>query len=392
MFASDPNSFPLVGIKPVLNAQNQWVGLAFQLHGAASPHVPLPALQSLLCCPESIELGTLDFYIPLADPLVLDPTQLDVLPLERIVFTIPAASLADGAVQQRCRQLADRGIRLLADGDVGIASAQAGIRGLDVDCADALPSALAMMTLPGPHLARHAADEVRAAECRKAGFTLFHGELPRPQDHDAEQGDGTTRKRLLALLGLLAQDADSRELETLLKQDPALSFQLLKLVNSAAFAPNSNPIHNFGQAINLLGRRQLQRWLQLLLYARQQVDGPANALLPLAALRAAQMEALCKLADGDRDAQDLAFLVGVFSLLDVLLAMSMTEIVSALNLDLDVVAALLDRKGQLGEMLTLVEMHAPQASALRDVGIDNETYWRSLLQAYHWALQVSRNV
>ena len=387
MFASDPNSFPLVGIKPVLNAQNQWAGLAFQMPGAAT----LPALQALLGCPESGELGALEYYIPLADPLALDAAQLDGLPLERIVFTVPAARLAEEAVQQRCKQLAERGLRLLADGEVGISAAQAGIRGLDVDCSDKLPGALAMLTLPGPHLARNAV-AARAEECRRAGFTLFLGELPRAQEHDAGQGDGTTRKRLLALLGLLAQDADSRELEALLKQDPALSFQLLKLVNSAAFAPNSNPIHNFGQAINLLGRRQLQRWLQLLLYARQQVDGPANALLPLAALRAAQMEALCKLREGDRDEQDQAFLVGVFSLLDVLLAMPMTDIVSVLNLDLDVVAALLDRTGRFGEMLALVEMHEPQASALRDVGIDNETYWRSLLQAYRWALQVSRNV
>ena len=387
MFASDPNSFPLVGIKPVLNAQHQWAGLALQLPCAAT----LPALQALLGCPESAELGSLDYFIPLADPLALDPAQLDGLPLERSVFTVPAAALGEAAVQQRCKQLAERGLRLMADGDAGIAAAQAGIRGLDFDCADALPGPLAMMTLPGPHLARNAQDE-RAEAARRAGFTLFRGELPRAQLRDAGQGDGTTRKRLLALLGLLAQDADSRELETLLKQDPALSYQLLKLVNSAAFAPNSNPIHNFGQAINLLGRRQLQRWLQLLLYARQQVDGPANTLLPLAALRAAQMEALCKLRDGDRDEQDQAFLVGVFSLLDVLLAMPMAEIVSALNLDLDVVAALLDRSGPLGDMLALVEMHEPQASALRDVGIDNETYWRSLLQAYHWALQVSRNV
>jgi len=387
MFASDPNSFPLVGIKPVLDTQNHWVGLAFQMQVAAS----LPVLQSLLCCPESEELGSLDYYIPLADPLAIDASQFDGLPLDRIVFTVPAALLADGAVQKCCKQLADRGLRLLADGDAGVAAAQAGIRGLDVDCADGLPGPLAMMALPGPHLARNV-DAVRVGECRRAGFTLFRGELPRAQEHDAGQGDGTTRKRLLALLGLLAQDADSRELEALLKQDPALSFQLLKLVNSAAFAPNSNPIHNFGQAINLLGRRQLQRWLQLLLYARQQADGPANALLPLAALRAAQMESLCRLREGERDEQDMAFLVGVFSLLDVLLAMPMTDIVSALNLDLDVVAALLDRSGELGEMLALVEMHEPQASALRDVGIDNETYWRSLLQAYHWALQVSRNV
>ncbi|WP_342117513.1 HDOD domain-containing protein [Pseudoduganella sp. OTU4001] len=345
----------------------------------------LPALQALLSCPESVELSSLDFYIPLADPLALEPSQLDGLPLSRMVFTVRAASLADDAVQKRCKELSERGLRLMADGEVSITAAQAGIRGLDFDCSEALPSALAMMTLPGPHLARN-------IHFAPTGFALYRGELPRAQEHDAGQGDGTSRKRLLALLGLLAQDADSRELETLLKQDPALSYQLLKLVNSAAFAPNSNPISNFGQAINLLGRRQLQRWLQLLLYARQQEDGLANALLPLAALRAAQMEALCKLREGDRDEQDLAFLVGVFSLLDVLLAMPMTEIVSALNLDLDVVAALLDRSGQLGEMLALVEMHVPQTSALRDVGIDNETYWRSLLQAYDWALQVSRNV
>jgi c-di-GMP phosphodiesterase len=342
MSASDPNSFPLVGIKPVLDTQNHWAGLAFQMPAAAS----LPALQLLLGCPESEALGSLDYYIPLADPLAIKASQLDGLPLARIVFTVSAAQLADSAVQQRCKHLAERGLRLLADGEAGVAPAQACLR----------------------------------------------SELPRAQQHEAAQGDGTTRKRLLALLGLLARDADSRELETLLKQDPALSFQLLKLVNSAAFAPNGNPIHNFGQAINLLGRRQLQRWLQLLLYARQQADGPANALLPLAALRAAQMEALCKLREGDRDEQDMAFLVGVFSLLDVLLAMPMTDIVSALNLDLDVVAALLDRTGELGGMLALVEMHEPQADALRDVGVDNETYWRSLLQAYHWALQVSRNV
>jgi EAL and modified HD-GYP domain-containing signal transduction protein len=143
----------------------------------------------------------------------------------------------------------------------------------------------------------------------------------------ATLGDGTSRKRLLALLGLLARDADSRELEVLLKQDPALAYHLLKLVNSAAFALSS-PIHSFGQAINVLGRRQLQRWLQLLLYARQQDDGLANPLLPLAAVRAHDGR-LAKALGWDRDQQDMAFVAGVFSLLDVLLAMPMTEIVAA---------------------------------------------------------------
>jgi EAL and modified HD-GYP domain-containing signal transduction protein len=233
--------------------------------------------------------------------------------------------------------------------------------------------------------------EQRRAECRAAGFAWFSGDYARHPERDGSVNDGTSRKRLLALLGLLARDADSRELEILLKQDPALAYHLLKVVNSAAFAPNS-PIHNFSQAINVLGRRQLQRWLQLLLYARQQDDGAANALLPFAAVRAAQMEALAKARGGDRDQQDIAFVAGVFSLLDVLLDMPMTEIVAALCLDLDVVMALLDRAGPLGEMLKLVEQDMPDSAALQALDIDPETYWRSLLQAYHWAIQVSRNL
>lgn len=384
MFASDSSPFPLVGIKPVCNTQNQWVALALQPQDATPA-----ALLALLSGPDAEALSSLDCIVPLIDPLQLEPSHLDGLATGRIVLSLPAAACDQEAVLKRCAALSEAGCRLLVEGEAGIQASRAGVSGLSLDCAEAMPSALAMLTFPGPHLARNAGSAERMEECRKAGFSWFcgaHGGLP------ADPGDdGTSRKRLLALLGLLARDADSRELETLLKQDPALSYHLLKVVNSAAFAPASI-IHNFGQAINVLGRRQLQRWLQLLLYARHQADGLPNALLPLAALRAAQMEALSKELGGERNAQDMAFLVGVFSLLDVLLAMPMTEIVAALNLDLDVVRALVERAGPLGAMLRLVERHEPDAGALRDVGIDNESYWRSLLQAYQWALQVSRNV
>ena len=161
----------------------------------------------------------------------------------------------------------------------------------------------------------------------------------------------------------------------------------------AAYVPETKPASVVPQGNTLaLYRRQLQRWLQLLLYARQQDDGKIHALLPLAAVRAAQMEALCQLRGGDRDAQDLAFMTGVFSLLDVLLGMPMEEIIATLNLAPEVSAALLERNGELGALLALVESSAPSPDGLRRAGIDGETYWRSLLQAYQWAIQVSRNL
>ena len=55
-------------------------------------------------------------------------------------------------------------------------------------------------------------------------------------------------------------------------------------------------------------------------------------------------------------------------------------------------AALLERNGELGTLLALVESATPPPEGLRRAGIDGETYWRSLLQAYQWAIQVSRNL
>ena len=171
---------------------------------------------------------------------------------------------------------------------------------------------------------------------------------------------------------------------------PPTPYHLLKLVNSAAFAV-STPITSFAQAIAVLGRRQLQRWLQLLLYARPQPDGLPNLLLPLAARRAAQVEALCRQHGGERDAQDLAFMTGVFSLLDRLLRMSMEDIARELQLPPDVAAALVHRGGQLGGWLRLAEGE-PGTDDLAAAGVTAHDWWKSQLAAYHWAIQVGRNV
>ncbi|WP_093555860.1 HDOD domain-containing protein [Pseudoduganella namucuonensis] len=390
MSSSEPSPFPLVGLQAVSNAQNEWVALSFRV--PAAPGDALAALLAALAYPDvHAALAPLDYVVSLPDPLALDATHLEQLPPARVVLVVPAAACAEPAVQARCKQLAERGYRVLVDGEAGIHAGRCAIRGMAHDCARELPGPLAMLTMSGPNLARNVGDAARLAEARQAGFDWFSGDYALHPERDGNGGDGTSRKRLLALLGLLARDADSRELEILLKQDPALAYHLLKVVNSAAFAPSS-PIHSFGQAINVLGRRQLQRWLQLLLYARQAEDGAANALLPLAAVRAAQMEALVKQRGGDRDQQDMAFVVGVFSLLDVLLDMPMTEIVSALSLDLEVVMALLDRAGALGELLALVERDIADGGALRGLGLDHESWWASQLQAHHWAIQVSRNL
>ena len=216
---------------------------------------------------------------------------------------------------------------------------------------------------------------------------------PAPPPHPHPPGKGPTQALLLKILAQTTGDSETREIEATLKQDPQLSVQLLRLVNSVAFAPTTR-INSFAHAITLLGRRQLQRWLQLLLYAGQSAGGATNPLLTAAALRAALMEGLCKASRADKAIQDEAFMVGMFSLLDQLFGKPLQEIVAPLNLVRDVSEALLERSGKLGELLALVEA-AESGSAgtgpeLRRAGISNEAWCKVQVEALSWTLKISR--
>jgi c-di-GMP phosphodiesterase len=228
--------------------------------------------------------------------------------------------------------------------------------------------------------------------CRKSGFTWFAGNYALHPAPGMQPRNATRHALVLQLLTLITHDADSRELEKVVKQDPQLSYQLLRLVNSVAFSPG-HTITSFNHAITMLGRRPMQRWLQLLLYARPEGAGK-NPLLPRAAMRAALMEALFPFASADM--RDLAFMTGMFSLLDVMLNESMAKLLAPLRLAVEVNRALLERSGSLGPALRAVEAgekgDLPLADVLAETHIEPTAWTQALIRACHWAVRVSREV
>lgn len=208
------------------------------------------------------------------------------------------------------------------------------------------------------------------------------------------KADASGRSLLLKLLALVTADADTAALEAIIKRDANLSYQLLKLVNSVAFSP-SQKVTSFSQAIAMLGRRQLQRWLQLLLYTRAQGSKVASPLLPRVALRASLMEGLAKCMGLSHTAQDEAFMVGMFSMLDVLFGMPLRDVVIPLNLPDEVVQALIADSGQLGELkgIVLASEGGPSAvlaTALDRQGIARAAWAAELVKAYGWAIQIGK--
>ena len=228
-------------------------------------------------------------------------------------------------------------------------------------------------------------------------FHLCDGSFVTSIDPRSDGGPHTARLKVLKLLSLVIQDADTRELEEIFRQDAQLSYNLLRLVNSVAVGAQTR-ISSFRQAIALLGRRQLQRWLQLLIYADQfGADHKANPLLQLAAARGRQMELLCTAlapAEEAQEAADQGFMTGIFSLLDVLLRLPLGEILGELPLPVEVAAALLQRAGRLGELLTAVAGgETKDLAAARDklasLGIAAAVHARAQVGALQWAIKIN---
>lgn len=225
--------------------------------------------------------------------------------------------------------------------------------------------------------------------------TLSTGEFLLTRSSHEKKAD-SARLNLLELLSLVANDADTSALEAIFKRESKLSYSLLRLVNSAAMSPRS-PITSFSQAINLLGRRQLQRWLQLLVYADPNNGQHPNPLLQKAAARGRQLELLASLLNPAPEVdnlEDAAFMIGTFSLLDVLLNMPMAEILQQLPLCDVVHSALATHGGALGQLLRAI--HAAErrelgvaAEQLGELGIAGPSLVAAQLDAFSWAAKIN---
>ncbi|WP_221227648.1 EAL and HDOD domain-containing protein [Rhodocyclus tenuis] len=192
---------------------------------------------------------------------------------------------------------------------------------------------------------------------------------------------------IIRVLNLVRKNADLREIEAALKQDVALSYKLLRYINSAGFGLSCE-IQSFRHAVTILGYGKLNKWLSLLLATASKAS-MAPALMHTALTRARLMELL---GDGLVDSQehDNLFITGAFSLLDALLGVSMEHALEAMHLPQPISDALLGEGGLYAPFLDLAaacegndrEALAEQAGML---GISAERLNRAQLSALAFA-------
>ncbi len=206
----------------------------------------------------------------------------------------------------------------------------------------------------------------------------------------------------IALMQLMAQilsEAELPDIERSIKEDASLGLSLLRLVN----APSSGiaqRIDSLNQALQMLGRHQVQRWLQILLYAEPSKSrGAASPLLMLATTRGKLLELMAqKIRPSDRKTANIAFTVGIMSLMDALFDMPMEAILKQLSVADEVRDALLFRTGIYGDMLKLVECierintSGPLvAPLLKRLQLSTEQLYALQLAAFEWSNTVSHH-
>lgn len=201
--------------------------------------------------------------------------------------------------------------------------------------------------------------------CHKLGLSTVVGDfyytLP-PDITDKQKSLNPSQVTLLRVMEAVQGNAEVNVLEELLKHDAGISYKLLFYINSAAFGLGFE-IKSLRHAIQMLGYRPLYRWLCVLL-ATSDSGHVSPVLLQTALIRGRMMELLGAKLLSSQDVENL-FIVGMFSLLDRLLGVEMTQAIDQIRLPESVLDALLDQTGVFYSVLELVKAcELPDDSAL----------------------------
>ena len=368
LLADQPQPSPvLVSRQPVLDARDRVVGyrISYSLLSDGVPVTPTPletaeVVDDLLSVIDAEERVTGNMaHLALSQEMLVrgeippvDPTQV----LLRVRY--------EDAIAERLApvivDVAKRGYKLQLDDPPGRAFNFEILRHFDVLAIDlghwSLEDAAAVVPHLGFRRTLALATGVSTHEQREAakgvGFEWFSGPFfCTPNMLGGTQLSIGDLRTVVELCRLQNDEASLEKLTAVIEQDLGLGVRLLKYMNSAYFG-FSGRVRSIAQAATMLGTRGLSRWA--LIAAALGDSNPVSRELALTGLTRARA---CELVGLDCDAsldRDELFTIGLLSTADAVFRMPMEQVVTELPLDEAVIAALLDRTGPSGEILSAV--------------------------------------
>ena len=284
-----------------------------------------------------------------------------LFPPDALVVGVPGRMQGDGELIEACRRLKDVGYELeLLD----FAPDQRNNPFLDfgdivrVDAAAVPPderSALcAELTRRGVRpLASGLATPQQYKEAEEAGFWYFQGEFFRRPVLMPGKELPSQKTHYLALLNEVNKsELAYDELADLIKLDVAMTYRLLRFINSAWYGLKHN-VESIRHALVLLGPREVRLWASMLVL-RELGEEKSREMFRRCLIRAKMAESIAPLVGMEARGPEM-FLMGMFSLAEALTRVPLARVLDGLPLSGDVKTALLGRDGPLGAVCGAVE-------------------------------------
>lgn len=222
-------------------------------------------------------------------------------------------------------------------------------------------------------------EELKAA----GGYQLYEGSFYRvPLTHGAHE-IAPLKINYIELLNLVNdENYELLDAASIIGRDPALTISLLKMVNRMSV---NSGITTIRHAAAMLGQKDLRKWISTAVVNELYADKP-NEVTRLSLLRAKFAENLAE-AYGMKDAADELFLMGLFSVLDVILEMSMEEALELVKVSDVIRSALVQREGKFAPVYDMMEQYenANWQEVSRQLIVNNIDV-ETISGAYHSAL------
>lgn len=163
----------------------------------------------------------------------------------------------------------------------------------------------------------------------KQGYHYFQGYFyAKPTMNHAKKLSSYNQSWIQLMEMLNAPEPDFQKIAEVIEGDLALSYQLLRLVNSAYYA-FKQAISSISLAISALGLEELRKWIYVLFISDLKQDRP-DELVRASMFRGKFMENMA-VETGHSSEKGTMMTVGMFSLLDVLMDCPMSEAIQDMH-------------------------------------------------------------
>jgi EAL and modified HD-GYP domain-containing signal transduction protein len=290
------------------------------------------------------------------------------LPPNQTVIAVRAEHAGDGKVLASCDRLSGEGFTiavadlLSGDGESDGAAALleiATIASIDIQAVtgNARSEVIQQCGERGVQVLAHSVEtEGELTDLRQLGVELFQGSaVEQPRLESAPLFEARDLTALRAAAGALGQALDFDTIEEVLRGDPALTYQVMRLASLGRRGETRRRVTSVRDALILAGSWRIHSWIALLLLARESGDAADDQVITALA-RASTCEALA--ADAlDRGTARMAFTAGMLSSFDRLLQMSREQLADVLPLSDELRLAAFGDDTPLGRIVCDVGEH-----------------------------------